>query len=116
MEVGFNLNEDNQIIIWFVDSVNGEYRLEITDETFALIQQGKSFKYENNELILDSEKETLIANENKIIELNDKIRDLNSDMTVIMAKQITGETLTQEDQDTINLVKEYRNQINSLKE
>lgn len=76
MEVGYELNDENQVICWYFDNlddleveiitVNNRFREELGDKLYKLI---------NNELIRDIEKEELMKNIQEIEKENENVTE-----------------------------------------
>lgn len=66
MLVGYELNKDNQVVCWYFDLENLEVPTIEVSDNFIETLENKQYKIINNELIRDTEKETVL---NRIIEL-----------------------------------------------
>lgn len=76
MLVGYELNEDNQVVCWYFDLENLEVPTIEVEDSFIETLENKQYKIINNELIRDTEKETVL---NRIMELETQQEPLTDD-------------------------------------
>lgn len=114
MEVGLDINENNQILVYSFDGENGMIRTEISDEVLNGINQGYLYKFENNEFVRDFDREKLIENQIKIDDLKQKLVDTDYVVSKAMEYNLTGKTLSEDDSLILNSRDTWREQINTL--
>ncbi|MEA4956857.1 hypothetical protein SDC9_07402 [bioreactor metagenome] len=66
MLVGYELNEDFQVVCWYFDLENLEVPTIEVSDNFIETLENKQYKIINNELVRDTSKETVL---NRIMEL-----------------------------------------------
>ncbi|PKL68941.1 MAG: hypothetical protein CVV28_02170 [Methanobacteriales archaeon HGW-Methanobacteriales-1] len=115
MEIGINLNEKNQVIVVFDDSINGEARVEISDEVFDnIFNKSIPYLFQGEELVIDENKQFYDIKFNQIVELKKKLSDTDYIVTKTMEYQITGKPIPQEYNQIMVDRDSWREQINTF--
>lgn len=115
MEIGINLNEKNQVIVIFDDSVNGDARLEITDEIFDnIFNKSIPYRFQGEELVIDENKQSYDIKFNQVEELKKKLSDTDYIVTKSMEYQITGKTIPSEYNQIMVDRDSWREEINTF--
>lgn len=113
MEIGIDINDKNQVKIIYIDSINGNIRIDITAEEHALIKEGLPLLY-NGKLSLDIVEQQKIENENKILSLKQKLNETDYIVTKAMEYQLRGEPIPAEFNQVLSEREAWRTQINDI--
>lgn len=114
VNIGINVDSNNKVINVFLDPVNGAIRLDISDEILNDLKACKSYKYENNQLIADPDGDTLIANQNRIEELKQQLKDTDWISVKISEYEHLGKTLDHDYSTELTQRQAWRDEINQL--
>jgi hypothetical protein len=115
MEIGINLNENNQIIVAYIDSVNGDTRLEISDEVFDnIFNKSIPYLFQGEQLIIDENKQSYDIKFNQVEELKKNLSDTDYIVTKAMEYQITGKPIPTDYNQILVDRDSWRDQINTL--
>lgn len=113
MEVGVQINENNQVVLVFLDTVSG-IRVNIDSEIINNMENGYCYKYVDGEFIRDTQKETMVQNLIEIDILKQKLADTDYIVTKSMEYQITGKPIPDECNQILIDRDSWRNRINIL--
>ena len=116
MDMGIDIDEYNQVTAWYSDNLNGQIRIDVTDEVLTEINEGHLFKYDNNQLIRDTTREQVVELQEQIDGLEKELQELTPKMAEGIEYQLRGEELPEECQEVLNRRQVLRDQINLLKE
>lgn len=114
MEVGINLNENYEVTAFFFDNESGDLRISISNDLITEINQGNLFKYQNNELIRDTNKENHVTKIIEIETLKQKLVETDYIVTKSMEYQLTGKSIPDEYNQILINRDSWRNRINIL--
>lgn len=113
MEIGIDLNEDNQVLLFYFNESDG-LRVEIPEEVIEGINRGYLYKFIEGEFIRDTQKETIIHNIIEIDLLKQKLAETDYIVTKSMEYQITGKPIPDEYNQILIDRDSWRNRINIL--
>lgn len=115
MEIGINLNENNQIICAFIDGQSGELRININEEEFDIMfNQLLPTRYENNQIIVDTDEIQKRGIQNQIETLKQKLLDTDYIVTKSMEYKIKDDQIPEDLLEIINQRDKWRHQIKEL--
>lgn len=115
VEIGINLNENNQVIVAYDDPLNGDIRLEISQEVYdQIFIENKPFKYMDGELVVDTLKMGNDEKEKEILLLKQQLADTDYVVIKSMEFQLQGQSIPDEYSQIISDREAWRVRINIL--
>lgn len=113
MEIGIDLNEDNQVLLFYFNENDG-LRVKIPEEVLEGINQGYLYKYIDGEFIRDTQQEIIIQNLIEIENLKQKLAETDYIVTKSMEYKLTAKPIP-DDYNQILFDRDlWRNRINIL--
>ena len=113
MEVGIELNEDNQVLLFYFNEIDG-LRVDLPDKILEGLNSGHLYKYIDGEFLRDTYKEAMIQNIIVIESLKQKLAETDYIVTKSMEYQITGKPIPDEYNQILINRDSWRNRINIL--
>jgi len=115
VEISFNVDENNKVIASFPENLSGSIKFNVNDKTFKqMFNDLLPFKFENNDLIIDVDKQEYESLENQILKLEQKLKDTNDKVTEAMEYKLRDESIPSELQQVLDDRQSWREQIVTL--
>ena len=115
VQIGININNDNQVIAFFMDNVNGQIRVDVSQMVFDnIFNKSIPYKYTNNKLSIDTGKQEFELKEKEIQELKEKLQDTDHVVIKLAEAQVTGKTVNENYSKVLGDRQAWRDKINLL--
>jgi hypothetical protein len=115
--IGIDINAENQVIVAYSDEYNGTIHVDVDESTFDnVFKLAVPYRYENDELIVDTNKQQIDSLNTEIADLQSKLNDpLSVDkVTEALEYKLRDEAIPDDLQQVLDDRQSWRDQINTL--
>ena len=116
MLIGINVDGNNRVIAAYPDGdINGDIKVKVSKTIFnKIFNERVPYNHVNGKLTIDKTKQKRELKEKELYELEQELKNTNDIALKVSEYNITGETITEEDNKVLADRKSLRERINAL--